>query len=361
MGFGSRWSPAPGGCTATTVSPTLGQVVEDVTGEPFDRYLREHVFDPLGMDDSDLVRPPRAARPARDRIRPAPPTDSSRSPGATCPPGRRGVYSTTGTWCATSPRFSGGGSNEHGRVLRPETSRRCSGPTSGPIRGFPAWAWASTSATRRRSRLVGKDGVVSGFLRRLGLAPDDDIGVIVLANTGGLDARGAPTPLALAIMRHLLGLPGHPFRTDLAPHPEVWADLCGWYGLAPGPMTNLFMRLVMGAGAEVPVRDRRAAPAAADPDPRPEARHAPLPRRPRRPLRLPDRHVDMGRPPLPSPSPPPGPPRAGTAVLLRPVGPPPTTRRAQPATPHHRCARRVGATAAAIRAAVRHTTAPTSK
>ena len=35
---------------------TLGQLVEDVAGQPFDRYLREHVFAPLGMADTDLVR-----------------------------------------------------------------------------------------------------------------------------------------------------------------------------------------------------------------------------------------------------------------------------------------------------------------
>jgi CubicO group peptidase (beta-lactamase class C family) len=35
---------------------TLGQIVADVSGEPLDRYLREHVFVPLGMTNTDLVR-----------------------------------------------------------------------------------------------------------------------------------------------------------------------------------------------------------------------------------------------------------------------------------------------------------------
>lgn len=34
----------------------LGQVVEDVTGVPFHRYLRERVLDPLGMRHSDVIR-----------------------------------------------------------------------------------------------------------------------------------------------------------------------------------------------------------------------------------------------------------------------------------------------------------------
>src|SRR3712207_2856558 len=35
---------------------TLGQIVEDVSGQPLHRYLREHIFEPLGMDSSDLLR-----------------------------------------------------------------------------------------------------------------------------------------------------------------------------------------------------------------------------------------------------------------------------------------------------------------
>jgi CubicO group peptidase (beta-lactamase class C family) len=35
---------------------TLGQIVEDVSGEPLDRYFRERIFEPLGMADSDLLR-----------------------------------------------------------------------------------------------------------------------------------------------------------------------------------------------------------------------------------------------------------------------------------------------------------------
>src|SRR4029453_3622986 len=36
---------------------TLGQLVADVSGQPLDRYLREHVFDPPGMSPPVLLRP----------------------------------------------------------------------------------------------------------------------------------------------------------------------------------------------------------------------------------------------------------------------------------------------------------------
>ena len=35
---------------------TLGQLVEDVSGTPLARYFREHIFQPLGMTDTDLLR-----------------------------------------------------------------------------------------------------------------------------------------------------------------------------------------------------------------------------------------------------------------------------------------------------------------
>ena len=34
---------------------TLSQIVEDMTGKPFDRYLHEQIFEPLGMSDTDLL------------------------------------------------------------------------------------------------------------------------------------------------------------------------------------------------------------------------------------------------------------------------------------------------------------------
>ena len=48
---------------------TLGQLVEDISGQPLDRYLREHIFQPLGMADTSLVRSDRARAPG-DRIQP---------------------------------------------------------------------------------------------------------------------------------------------------------------------------------------------------------------------------------------------------------------------------------------------------
>jgi CubicO group peptidase (beta-lactamase class C family) len=46
---------------------TLGQIVEDVTGQPLQRYFREHIFEPLGMVLTDLVRSDRIHSSRRRR------------------------------------------------------------------------------------------------------------------------------------------------------------------------------------------------------------------------------------------------------------------------------------------------------
>ncbi len=248
---GTKWMYSNHGFAA------LGQVVEDVTGQPFDRYLRERVFDPLGMGHSDLVLSERVrARLATGYVlggrglRPVPWRDLPT-------PGGGAVCSTIEDMAVYVAALLAGGHNGNRAVLRPETVASLFAPHFRADPRTPGMGLAFELSREGGHRVAGKGGVVSGFLAEIALAPDDNFGVVVLSNSGGLDGRGAPTPLALAIMRHLLDLPSSPIPTDLAPHPEVWADLCGWYDLAPGPMTNLFLRLPMGAGVEVRVKNRQ--------------------------------------------------------------------------------------------------------
>ena len=66
-----------------------------------------------------------------------------------------------------------------------------------------------------------------------------------------------PEPLADALLRRILSLPDDPVRADIVPHAEDWHRFCGWYGRPePGPVTNLFTRVMLGAGVEVVVRNR---------------------------------------------------------------------------------------------------------
>ena len=202
------------------------------------------------MDDTDLVR--------SDRVRLGWPPATSSVPRArprARPRGahtwRRGLYSTS----ADMARYvacllqEGVGPGSYQAINR----REMFPPQFQPDPRVPGTGLGFNLGAEGEHRTVGKDGVVAGFLADMTMAPQDGIGVVVLTNTGGLSAQGAAVPLGTALLRHLLELPDEALRTDLAPRAEVWADLCGWYAPAPGPVTNLFARALMGAGAEVVV------------------------------------------------------------------------------------------------------------
>jgi hypothetical protein len=139
-------------------------------------------------------------------------------------------------------------------VLAPETVTTMFHPHFRPDTRIPGMGLGFEPHEEHGRMLVGKGGTVSGFLSALKMAPDEQVGVVVLTNTGGLNNRGVPEPLAAALTRRLLRLPDDPVRDDIAPRPEVWGALCGWYAPDAGPVTNLFLRLGMGAGVEVAVR-----------------------------------------------------------------------------------------------------------
>jgi CubicO group peptidase (beta-lactamase class C family) len=112
---GTRWVYSNHGFAA------LGQIVEDVTGQPLDMYMRERIFEPLGMGHTDLVRSdrvrsrlatgyvlrPRGLKPVADRELPA--------------AGAGGVYSTVSDMarygCAVQRMVAG----DKGSVLSPDT------------------------------------------------------------------------------------------------------------------------------------------------------------------------------------------------------------------------------------------------
>ena len=54
---GTRWTYSAG-----AGFDTLGRIVEITSGQPFDQFLRQRVFDPLGMKECRSIRPRRSSR-----------------------------------------------------------------------------------------------------------------------------------------------------------------------------------------------------------------------------------------------------------------------------------------------------------
>jgi CubicO group peptidase (beta-lactamase class C family) len=233
---------------------TVGQVVEDVTGQSLAAYFREHIFEPLGMVDTSLVRS------ELDRSRFATPYEL----GSTGP--RRiadyevvtlaggGINSTPRDMARYLAALLSKGSGEHGAVLQPATLEMMYRPHYQPDPRVPGIGLSFFRANLAGHPAVEHDGVLPGFDSTIFLSPDDGVGVMAFAN-GAKRGMHWLVPEAGAILRQLIGVPDDVIRTDVPHHPEIWAELCGWYHLSaaltdPG-------KLALGPGVEVHVRGGR--------------------------------------------------------------------------------------------------------
>jgi CubicO group peptidase (beta-lactamase class C family) len=234
---------------------TLGQIVEDVTGTPLERYFRERIFEPLGMEDTDLLRSERVASRlatgyglGRRGAEAVPDRDWIGAAGG-------GIYSTTRDIARFAAALLGGGANQHGSVLEPATLATMFEAYHRPDPRLPGWGLGFARAEAGTHRVVGHDGILPGFNSELLVAPDDGVGVVAFTN-GSKGAFMWMETEFKRLLRHLLDAPDEVVRTDIAHHPEVWEELCGRYRL-PARISDLRQRLAIAAGVEVFVRGGR--------------------------------------------------------------------------------------------------------
>jgi CubicO group peptidase (beta-lactamase class C family) len=230
---------------------TLGQIVEDVSGEPFDGYLRDYVFEPLGMRSTDVIR--------SDRVRShlasgyvlgahgAKPVDDYEVVTV----GGGAAYSTARDMARYLAALTGGGSNEHGSVLEPATLAMLFAPQYQPDLRIPGLGLAFTRFNVGGHLAVEHGGIVPGFNSQIFVAPDDGVGVMAFTNGSQQAMFWMPGELS-KVLKQMLGVPDDVIRTNVPHHPEIWGDLCGRYRLSAG-LTDVRARLAMG-GAVVFVR-----------------------------------------------------------------------------------------------------------
>jgi CubicO group peptidase (beta-lactamase class C family) len=231
---------------------TLGQIVEDVSGIPFGRYLRDEVFAPLGMKHSDLVRSERVRSRLATGYQLRPHGLAAVVDRAAGPAGGGSVCSTPGDMVRFAAALLGGGANEHGRVLNQGTIDTMFAPHYQPDPRIPGMGLGFFRDDAGGHPTVGHDGIWPGFHSAVMLAPADGIGVVAFSNTGPFGPLAAPRPVVNTVLRCLLGLPGDAVRTDIPEQPWAWRDLCGRYSLGPGLLTDPQPRML--GGAEVAVR-----------------------------------------------------------------------------------------------------------
>ena len=228
---------------------TLGQIVEDVTGQPLRRCFAERIFGPLGITGTDLARSDRMKTGSR--------------PGTPCEPGPRpvrdcdlvtagagAIYSTARDMARYAAALLAGGSGEHGQILKAETVTSIFAPHYQPDPRLPGVGLAFFRRDLGGHLLAGHDGLVPGFTSQMSLAPDDGTGVVAFTN----GAHGAMAWLGgevTALLGGVLGVPEPVIRADVPHHPEIWTGICGWYSFR-GSLRDAQKWLI--SGAEVFVR-----------------------------------------------------------------------------------------------------------
>lgn len=233
---------------------TLGQVIEDISGQPFAEYMIEHVFEPLGMHHSDYLLSERV----KDKFANAysfkkgmfKPVDYLRIEVA----GAGSIFSSLNDMAKYVAALMNDGENERGRLVKPETFEQMLVPQLdvdsrlGTNRGL-----YFVLARYGEHRIIWHNGGWPGFSSAMYVAPDDKLGILVFTNT----SSDAPDLIAMDVLRRMLDVPDPVTQVPVPgvlETPHDWPKLCGFYGPKPGLLTNF--RIWGGFGGELEVFTR---------------------------------------------------------------------------------------------------------
>ena len=157
--------------------------------------------------------------------------------------------------CRYVAALLGGGTNQHGRVLKPETLSLMMQAHYRLDERLPAMGLAFLLDDFGGHTVAGHDGGWPGFLSSMLVCPAEGVGVVAFVNASSKAAHEAADEL----MRGLLGAPDPASRL---PHPSVlesshlWPELRGFYG-PEGPLnTNLRHWGTYAGELEVRVEDK---------------------------------------------------------------------------------------------------------
>lgn len=235
---------APGSTPAYSNYGTslAGYVVERVSGVPFDTYVERYIFAPIGMTRSTFRQPlPDAFKPLmasgyRDVTGKAMPFEIVVQAPA-------GSLSSTG---ADMGKFMMAHLNDGGALLKPETAKMMHdfrAPGVGPLNTM-ALGFYEQMVNGRRA--IGHGGDTQWFHSYLWLFPQDDIGVYISMNSGGVAGASGAVRSALFHKfadRYLPGPAETAAKVDDATARQHAQMLAGNYVASRGSFTN-FLKLL---------------------------------------------------------------------------------------------------------------------
>jgi CubicO group peptidase (beta-lactamase class C family) len=234
---------------------TLGQLVEDVSGVALDRYLHDHIFEPLGMADSDLLRSERIMSRLATGYEIGSRGVKAVSERDMVTAGAASIYSTPKDMARYLMALLGGGSNDHGSILKPETLAAMFQPQYQPDPRIAGMGLGFFRKDLSGHPVVRHQGTHPGFHSEIAVAPGD--GVAVMAFTNGARQADFWLPVEVSgLLRRILDIPDDSDARVVPYRPGLWDGICGWYRLS-ARLSDVRLRGMMGFGAEVFIRDGR--------------------------------------------------------------------------------------------------------
>lgn len=186
---------------------TLGQVVEDVSGMPFEVYMIENVFDPLGMTSTDYIQSERVGEVFTGYtldfadVLPVPFIEVVVKPAGS-------VFSTIEEMAGFVEAICGQGANSKARILKDETFQDMITPqfkTGLPgLRMSMGFGFVLTDFGGHR--VAWHNGGWYGASAEMWTAPDDGWGVLLFANSFAPGQTQILDNTAAALLRLVLGL-----------------------------------------------------------------------------------------------------------------------------------------------------------
>lgn len=239
---------------ANNAYATLGQVIEDISGQPFEEYMIEHVFEPLGMKKTDFDLSARV--------------EDELAQGYTLKkgfleaveyfvfPGRAAgtVMSSIQDMALYLTALMNGAKNEHGSVLKVKTLEKMMAPHYREDPHLAAMGLGFFLEDLDGHPAAWHGGSLPGFNSAMWVAPGDKLGVLVFANSNTKDVYH----FAKDVLRSLIGLPDFSERLpkpDVTNSPHLWKDLVGSYQPYKGFNSNARIWEEYGGEVEIYVRD----------------------------------------------------------------------------------------------------------
>lgn len=210
-----------------------GLLVQEVSGQPFETYVEENIFQPLGMAQSSFRQPLPAG------------LDKQRATGYIFTPERQpaplvyaNFFPSGGVW-TTGADMGGyiigqlrGGLPGGPQVFSPETRALMQQGQFSQDPRQEGWTYGYFEHFENGERLIGKDGDYPGFSSALYLLPEHDLGFFLSYNATVSSGAGVIEPRLVfpsAFLAHYY--PDRPARLPVKTSNQA-ANLAGYYRLA---------------------------------------------------------------------------------------------------------------------------------